>query len=117
MRVPVGLAALVFGMYCTFAYAQSSGSAGSGGGAGSAAGAGSGSTVPGSMVNGTGGSPGPDTSDALRQGTTGCRLGSFYDSRRSDSSSPASGFANDGTMNKAVQDLGNTNTGIISPKH
>jgi hypothetical protein len=122
MRVRVGLVALGVSAFSTLAYAQSSGGAGAGGGAGSAAGAGSGSTAAGSMstpgsVNGTGGSPGPNTSNALSHGTTGSRLGNTANERKnSGPSSAASGFVNDSTMNNAVQDLGNAKTGII-PGH
>jgi hypothetical protein len=94
-----------------------------GGGSGGASGGetGSGSTAAGSMsssgtVNGTGGSPGPNTSDALNHQTTGNRLGNPARNQNNGSSSPASGYVNDPTMNKAVQDLGNTNTGIVAPK-
>ncbi|MGY4435158.1 hypothetical protein ACVWWO_007635 [Bradyrhizobium sp. F1.13.1] len=75
---------------------------------------------PGSMsssgtVNGTGGSPGPNTSNALNHQTTGNRLGDPARNENNGSSTPASGYVNDPTMNKAVQDLGNTNTGIVAP--
>lgn len=69
-------------------------------------------------VNGTGGSPGPNTSNALNHGTTGNRIPSSAATNGSNgSSSPASRYANDRTMNKAVQDLGNTNNGILGPQH
>ena len=84
-------------------------------------GTGSGSTAAGSMsgsgtVNGTGGSPGPNTSNALNHQTTGNRLGGPDRNENNGSSSPASGYVNDPTMNKAVRDLGNTDTGIVAPK-
>jgi hypothetical protein len=69
------------------------------------------------MVNGTGGSPGPNTSNALRHGTTGNNLGTPDTKASNNASSPASGFSNNSTMNNAVKDLGNTNTGILAQPH
>src|SRR4051812_42513635 len=91
-----------------------------GGGSGGASGAGSGSTAAGSMsssgtASGTGGSPGPNTSNALNYQTTGNRLANPARNENNGSSTPASGYVTDPTMNKAVQDLGNTNTGIVAP--
>ncbi|WP_143274100.1 hypothetical protein [Bradyrhizobium canariense] len=114
MRSSRFLLMVVFVLTSTSALAQAGGGA-SGGGTGS------GSTAAGSMsgsgtVNGTGGSPGPNTSNALNHETTGNRLGNPARNENNGFSSPASGYVNDPTMNKAVQDLGNTNTGIVAPK-
>jgi hypothetical protein len=109
------VAALVLTSTSALAQAGGGGSGGASGG-----GTGSGSTAAGSMsssgtVKGTGGSPGPNTSNALNHQTTGNRLGDPARNENNGSSTPASGYVNDPTMNKAVQDLGNTNTGIVAP--
>jgi hypothetical protein len=109
------VAALVLTSTSALAQAGGGGSGGASGG-----GTGSGSTAAGSMsssgtVNGTGGSPGPNTSNALNHQTTGNRLGDPARNENNGSSTPASGYVNDPTMNKAVHDLGNTNTGIVAP--
>lgn len=109
------LAAFVLTSTSVLAQAGGGGSGGASGG-----GTGSGSTAAGSMsssgtVNGTGGSPGPNTSNALNHQTAGNRLGTPDRNENNGSSSPASGYVTDPTMNKAVQDLGNTNTGIVAP--
>ena len=109
------VAALVLTSTSALAQAGGGGSGGASGG-----GTGSGSTAAGSMsssgtVNGTGGSPGPNTSNALNYQTTGNRLGNPARNENNGSSTPASGYVTDPTMNKAVQDLGNTNTGIVAP--
>ena len=60
---------------CAFAQTGSSGQSGSAG-TGAGSGTGGGSTLSnGNSISGTGGSPGPNTSNALRQGTTGNNLG------------------------------------------
>src|SRR3954447_2969924 len=112
------LVAALLVLTSTSALAQAGGG-GSGGASGG--GTGSGSTAAGSMsgsgtVNGTGGSPGPNTSNALNHQTTGNRRANPERSENNGSSSPASGYATDPTMNKAVRDLGNTDTGIVAPK-
>jgi hypothetical protein len=94
-------------------------SGGSGGASASRAG---GSNAAGSMsgsgmVNGTGGSPGPNTSNALRHGTTGSNLGTPDIKASNNALSAASGFSNDSTINNAVKDLGSTNTGILAEPH
>jgi hypothetical protein len=117
MRSSRFLLMAAFVLTSTSALAQ----AGGGGSGGASGGTGSGSTAAGSMsgsgtVNGTGGSPGPNTSNALNHQTTGNRLGGPDRNENNGSSSPASGYVNDPTMNKAVRDLGNTDTGIVAPK-
>ena len=54
-------------------------------------------------VNGTGGAPGANASNAKSQGTTGNNLG------------PAGTPGSSNTLNRAVGNLGNTNTGIVAP--
>ena len=67
----------------------------------------------GSVVNGTGGSPGPNTSTALNHGITG--NGAVANQPGSNANTPASSgnAVNTPAANKAVNDLGNTNTGIL----
>jgi hypothetical protein len=87
----------------------SGGAAGAGGsaaGPSSSSGGTSGGTTlsNGATINGTGGAPGTNASNAKSQGTTGNNLG------------PAGtpGYSN--TLNNAVGNLGNTNTGITTPR-
>ena len=88
------------------AFAQSSaGSAGAGGAAGS-------TLSNGTTLSGTGGSPGPNTANALNRGTSGNNLGA---PQTSATPAPAShGNAVDTpAANAATQNLGNTDTGIL----
>ena len=93
---------------CSCALAQSSGGTSAG-----ASGAGAGSTLSGSTINGTGGSPGPNTANALSKGTTGNNLGAPQTSGAG--SAPAShGNAVDTPAAKAAtQSLGNTDAGVL----
>lgn len=77
-------------------------------GAGGAAG---GTLSRGGTINGTGGSPGPNTSNALNHGTTGNNLG-VNQPDRSDGSSSSPGY-NSPAAKAAVDKLGNTETGIL----
>lgn len=96
--------------------AQSSGGASGGssnaGGAGAAgSGGASGSTLSnGTTLSGTGGSPGPNTSNAKSRGTTGERLGATPPGQDGGGSRPT---YNTPAANAAIQQLGNTNTGIL----
>jgi hypothetical protein len=54
-------------------------------------------------VNGTGGAPGANASNAKSEGTTGNNLG------------PAGTPGSSNTLNNAVGNLGNTNTGVTAP--
>jgi hypothetical protein len=96
--------------------AQSSGGGGGSGGASSSGGAGAtgsggGSTLSnGTTLSGTGGSPGPNSLNAKGQGTTGQRLGIAPSTQESGGSRPN---YNSPAANAAVQQLGNTNTGIL----
>lgn len=92
--------------------AQSAGSAGgsaSGGtGTSAATGASANTLSNGSTINGTVGSPGANTSNALNRGTTGNNQGVQANP------SPAAGNAvNTPAANAAVQSLGNTDTAIL----
>lgn len=115
MRLPVITVTLLLGTI-SCAMAQSSG--GASGGSSSAGGASAtgstgagGSTLSnGATLSGTGGSPGPNTSNAKSQGTTGDRLGAAPRGQDGGGSRPA---YNSPAANTAVQQLGNTDTGIL----
>ncbi|MCA1426199.1 MULTISPECIES: hypothetical protein [unclassified Bradyrhizobium] len=115
MRVLVLMATVLLGTI-SFSMAQSSG--GGSGGASSAGGAGAtgsggagGSTLSnGTTLSGTGGSPGPNTLNAKGQGTTGQRLGVTPSGQEAGGSRPS---YNTPAADAAIQQLGNTNTGIL----
>jgi hypothetical protein len=100
----------------SFTLAQSSGG-GSGGAAGGAAGSGAasgsaGNTLSnGSTISGTGGGPGSNTSSALNHGTTGNNPGANQTNPGTGSS--ASPAVNTPAANSAINNLGNTDTGIL----
>jgi hypothetical protein len=98
----------------SFALAQSSGSSSSGaaatsGGPAGASGAAGETLSRGSTINDTGGSPRPNTSNALGRGTTGNNL------RVNESSAGAGSQITYDTpaAKSAINKLGNTNTGIM----
>jgi hypothetical protein len=64
-------------------------------------------------VNGTGGSPGPNTSNALSHGTTGNNLGNPGNNSNTATESSSGTSYNNPTANQAVKSLGNTDTGIL----
>ncbi|MEY9884730.1 MULTISPECIES: hypothetical protein [unclassified Bradyrhizobium] len=100
----------------SFSMAQSSG--GSSGGSSSSGGAGAagssgagGSTLSnGTTLSGTGGSPGPNTLNAKNRGVTGAKLGATPSDQDGGGSRPT---YNTPAANAAIQQLGNTNTGIL----
>ena len=97
---------------CSYALAQSS----SGASAGSSAGAGgsAGSTLSnGSTISGTGGSPGPNTANALGKGTTGNRLGVPQTSGTGAAPASHGNAVDTPAANAATQSLSNTDTGIL----
>jgi hypothetical protein len=95
---------------CAFAQSGSSGQSGSAGTG--ASGTGGGSTLSsGNTISGTGGSPGPNTSNAMKRGTTGNNLGAPQTSSGSDLSS--GNAVNTPAATGAAQSLGNTDTGIL----
>ncbi|MBR1187252.1 hypothetical protein [Bradyrhizobium sp. AUGA SZCCT0160] len=109
MKTASVVAALYLGT-CSLACAQSSaGSAGSTGAGGAA-----GSTLSnGNTISGTGGSPGPNTSNALNRGTTGNNLGA-PPNRPSAGPAATHGNAVDTPAAKAAtQNLGNTDAGVL----
>jgi hypothetical protein len=109
METEMKMIVLVLGVYlgtCCGSLAQGSG--GSSGGGGSSTGAGS-SLSNGSTLSGTGGAPGPNTSNAQRHGTTGNNMGA--------PSNPAPGARDNAVStpaaDSAMQTLGRTDTGIL----
>ncbi|WP_291630735.1 hypothetical protein, partial [Bradyrhizobium sp.] len=64
----------------------------------------------GTTLSGTGGSPGPNSLNAKGQGTTGEILGVAPTGQEGGGSRPS---YNTPAANAAVQQLGNTNTGIL----
>jgi hypothetical protein len=102
--------AVALGVYlgtCCYTLAQTS----AGGGSYGAAGAGS-TLSNGTTISGTGGSPGPNTANALTKGTTGANLGA----PRTDNAPSAAthgNAVNTPAANSAIQSLGNTETGIV----
>jgi hypothetical protein len=103
----------------TIAFAQTSGggSAGAGAstGAGNSTGSGgsAGTTLPstGATINGTGGSPGPNTFNALNHGTAGNSLGAGPAGPANSSTSPR---VSTPAANNAVNNLESTDTGILA---
>ena len=104
------IVSLVLSVYlgtCCGAFAQTS----AGSSTGSAGGTAGSSLSSGGTINGTGGSPEPNTSNALNQRTTGNNL--------APQTGAGSGPASHGTAvdtpaaNSAAQNLGNTDTGIL----
>ena len=103
---------LLFSVYlgtCACAFAQSSGATSAGS---SAAGATGSSPSSGGMVNGTGGSPGPNTSNALRHGTTGNNL-SVPQTGGQAGPAPHGNAVDTPAANRATQSLGNTDAGVL----
>ncbi|MDX3967321.1 MAG: hypothetical protein QHD01_12060 [Bradyrhizobium sp.] len=100
----------------SFSMAQSSGgtsggSSSSGGANATGSGGAGGSTLSnGTALSGTGGSPGPNTLNAKKRGTTGAKLGVTPSDQEGGGSRPT---YNTPAANAAIQQLGNTNTGIL----
>lgn len=68
----------------------------------------------GSAINGTGGSPGPNTSNALNHGTTGNNLGTVPNNSALGPGAGTHGNAVDTpAAESATQSLGNTDTGVL----
>jgi hypothetical protein len=97
------------------AFAQVSGGSSAGTSAGSAAANGSaGSTLSnGSTINGTGGSPGPNTANALSRGTTGNVMGGPHTSRPDAPAASHGNAVDTPAANAAAQSLGNTDAGVL----
>lgn len=94
-----------------FAFAQTStgGSSGSTG-----AGGASGSTLSnGTTVSGTGGSPGPNTANALKHGTTGKNLGAPQTGGGAPAPASHGNAVDTPAANAAIQNLGNTDAGVL----
>lgn len=96
------------------AQAQTGAATGSAGSAAGSTGAAGTTLSNGTTINGTGGSPGPNTSNALNHPTTGNNMGAPQTSGVSGSAASSHGNAVDTPVaNSAVQSLGNTDTGIL----
>ena len=108
----ISLTLSVYLAACSYALAQSSAGASAGSSAGTGGSAGS-TLSNGSTISGTGGSPAPNTANALGKGTTGNNLGAPQTSGAG--SAPAShGNAVDTPAAKAAtQSLGNTDAGVL----
>ena len=108
------IASLVLSLYlgtCSYGFAQVSG----GSSAGSSGGTAAGSTLStGGTLSGTGGSPGPNTSNALGHGTTGNNLGAPKTGAAPGAAASHGNAVDTPAANSAIQSLGNTeNTGIL----
>jgi hypothetical protein len=104
------IVSLVLSVYlatCCGAFAQTS----AGSSTGSAGGAAGSSLSSGGTINGTGGSPGPNTSNALKR-TTGNDLGAPQTGAGSAQASHGNAVDTP-AANRAAQNLGNTDTGIL----
>ena len=67
----------------------------------------------GSTINGTGGSPGPNTSNALNHGTTGNNMGSPQTGTGAAAPASHSNAVDTPAANAAIQNLGNTDAGVL----
>lgn len=98
----------------SFAIAQSSGGGSGGsssaGGATGTSGTGGSTLSNGTTLNGIGGSPGPNTSNAKSHRTTGEKIGAAAPDQDSGGSRPT---YNTPAADAAVRQLGNTNPGIL----
>ena len=110
MKVVSALAALYFATV-SLAFAQNSASPSAGStGAGSTAG----STLSnGNTLNGTGGAPGPNTSNALAHGTTGNHMGAPQTGAGSATPASHGNAVDTPAANAAIQNLGNTDAGVL----
>jgi hypothetical protein len=105
----VSLVAAVYLGTCALACAQTS-TAGSSTGAGAAAG----STLSnGNTISGTGGSPGPNTSNALNRGTTGNNMGAPQTGAGPATPASHGNAVDTPAANAAIQNLGNTDAGVL----
>jgi hypothetical protein len=104
---------VALGLYlgtCSCSLAQSSAGGAS---AGTPGAGGGGSTLSnGSTISGTGGSPGPNTANALNKGTTATNLGTPRTDNASSSATQGNAV-NTPAANNAIRTLGNTDTGIV----
>ena len=91
---------------CSYALAQSVGSSGTSGASGS-------TLSNGSTISGTGGSPGPNTSNALRQGTTGNNLGAPQTPGTGTAAASHGNAVDTPVANRATQSLSNTDAGVL----
>ena len=94
----------------SYTLAQTSAGGGSAGSSGSGA---AGSTLSnGATLSGTGGSPGPNTANALNKRTSGTEMGGVR-TDNAPSAAKQGNAVNTPAANSAIQTLGNTETGIV----
>lgn len=67
----------------------------------------------GSTINGTGGSPGPNTSNALSHGTTGNNFRALPNNMSGPAAGTHGNAVDPPAAQSATQSLGNTDTGIL----
>ena len=110
------IVALVLSLYfgtCSVGFAQVSGGSSAGSSAG-ASGTASGSTLSnGSTLSASGGSPGPNTFNALGQGTTGNNMGAPQTGVGAGSAASHGNAVDTPAANAATKSLSNTDTGIL----
>ena len=104
--------AIILGVYlgiCSYALAQSSATGSAAGGSTASR-----STLSnGNTLSGTGGSPGPNTSNALGHGTTGNNMGTPQTGVAPGAAASHGNAVDTPAANSATQSLGNTDTGIL----
>lgn len=91
---------------CSYALAQSAGSFGTSGTSGS-------TLSNGSTISGTGGSPGPNTSNALRHGNLGNNLGAPKAPGTGPAATSHGNAVDTPAANRATQSLSNTDAGVL----
>ena len=116
--LPIIFSALLFGSSVARAQlANGGGALGPASNSTSGAGASTGTTFSnGATINGTGGSAGPNTANALNHGTTGNNFGAGQTAPASGQSPASTSHGNavdTPTANSAAQSLGNTDAGVL----
>ena len=110
----VAMVLFIYLSICSYALAQNSGGAAAARSSAGGSGTVGGSTLSnGNTVSGTGGSPGPNTSNALNQRTTGNNLGAQQTGTTLGAATSHGNAVDTPAANSAAQSLGNTDTGIL----
>jgi len=104
VAIYLGTSALAFAQTSTGG--SSAGSTGAGGAAGS-------TLSNGNTISGTGGSPGPNTSNALNRGTTGNNMGAPQTGAGATAPASHGNAVDTPAANAAIQNLGNTDAGVL----
>ncbi len=114
MKVVSIILSFYFGT-CACALSQSSGATSAGSSTGATGGIASGSTLwNGATISGTGGSPGPNSANALSHGTTANNLGAPTTGGAGAAAPASHGNAVDPpAANRAAESLGNTDAGVL----